>query len=161
MRLVERHIIKRADPRFAALDAAAFASKNLYNAALYVTRQAFIFQGISLHYPELHQHMKDHEAYQALPAKVAQQVLLVLDRNWQSYFAALARTMEWDRRMIAAMKSRRTHEGGAERDGDRFRARAYTALRTGPGGSGAHATAPGATWDGAHPTRAPHTRAAP
>ena len=90
MRLVERHIIKRADPRFAALDAAAFASKNLYNAALYVTRQAFIFQGISLRYPELHQRMKDHEAYQALPAKVAQQMLLGLDRNWQSYCAACA-----------------------------------------------------------------------
>ncbi len=29
MRLVEQHIIKQGDPRFARLDAAAFASKNL------------------------------------------------------------------------------------------------------------------------------------
>jgi putative transposase len=34
--------------------------------------------------------MKDYEAYKALPAKVAQQVLRVLDKNWQSFFAALA-----------------------------------------------------------------------
>ncbi len=34
--------------------------------------------------------MKDHEAYKALPAKVAQWVLRLLDQNWQSYFAACA-----------------------------------------------------------------------
>ena len=35
MQLVERHVITRADRRFAAIDRAAFASKNLYNAANY------------------------------------------------------------------------------------------------------------------------------
>jgi putative transposase len=90
MQVVERHVIKRADPRFAAIDRVAFAAKNLYNAANYALRQAFIFQGSYLSYPELHQRMKDHEAYKALPAKVAQQVLRTLDKNWQSYFAALA-----------------------------------------------------------------------
>jgi putative transposase len=89
MQLVERHVIKRADPRFAAIDHAAFASKNLYNAANYELRQTFILQGSYLSYPEMHQRMKDHETYQALPAKVAQQVLRVLDKNWQSFFAAL------------------------------------------------------------------------
>ena len=89
MQLVERHVISRADRRFAAIDRAAFASKNLYNAANYELRQAFIFQGMRLSYPEMHQRMKRHEAYQALPAKVAQQVLMVLDRNWTAFFAAL------------------------------------------------------------------------
>jgi putative transposase len=94
MQLVERHVIKRADSRFAAIDRAAFASKNLYNAANYVVRQSFIFQGVYLDYHEMHQRMKGHEAYTALPAKVAQQVLIVLDRNWQSFFAALAAWQE-------------------------------------------------------------------
>jgi putative transposase len=88
MQLVERHIIKKADPRFAAIDAAAFASKNLYNAANYVVRQSFIRESIYLNYHEMHARMKDHEAYKALPAKVAQWVLRLLDQNWQSYFAA-------------------------------------------------------------------------
>jgi putative transposase len=44
MQLVEQHRIDRHDARWQAIDAAAFASKNLYNAALYVTRQAFIHQ---------------------------------------------------------------------------------------------------------------------
>src|SRR5260221_3902567 len=90
MHLVERHVIKRADPRFKAIDAAAFASKNLYNAANYVVRQSFIREGVSLTYHELHHRMKDHEAYQALPAKVAQWVLRLLDKNWRSIFAALS-----------------------------------------------------------------------
>jgi len=34
--------------------------------------------------------MRGHEAYKALPAKVAQWVLRMLDKNWQSFFAALA-----------------------------------------------------------------------
>jgi putative transposase len=90
MQLVERHVIKRADPRFAAIDAASFASKNLYNAANYVVRQSFIHEGVYLNYYEMHHRMKDHEVYQALPAKVAQWVLRLLEKNWLSYFAACA-----------------------------------------------------------------------
>jgi putative transposase len=90
MHLVERHVINRADSRFQAIDRAAFASKNLYNAANYVVRQSYIFQGAHLNYHQMHHRMQGHEAYRALPAKVAQQILLVLDRNWQSFFAALA-----------------------------------------------------------------------
>ncbi len=88
MQLVEQHVIKRANPRFAAIDAAAFASKNLYNAANYVVRQSFIHEGVYLNYHTMHRRMKDHEAYQALPAKVAQWVLRLLDKNWQSFFEA-------------------------------------------------------------------------
>ncbi len=89
MQLVERHVIKRTDPRFAAIDAAAFASKNLYNAANYVVRQSFIQAGVYHNYHEMHRRMQDHDAYTALPAKVAQWVLRLLDKNWQSFFAAM------------------------------------------------------------------------
>jgi putative transposase len=88
MQLVEQHVIGRNDPRFAAIDAAAFASKNLYNAALYVMRQAYIFEKRYLTYNEMDKRMQQHEAYKALPAKVAQQVLKQLDKNWQSFFEA-------------------------------------------------------------------------
>src|SRR5262245_55901908 len=33
--------------------------------------------------------MKAHQAYQALPRKVSQQVLRMLDKNWQGFFAAM------------------------------------------------------------------------
>jgi putative transposase len=79
MQLVEQHVIDKTDPRFAAIDRAAFASKNLYNAALYEQRQAFIFRGEYLCYEALYHRMKGHEAYQALPRKVSQQVLKQLE----------------------------------------------------------------------------------
>jgi len=88
MQLVEQHVIKPGDPRFAAIDRATFASKNLYNAANYELRQAFTLKGVYLMYLEMHQRMKAHEAYRALPAKVAQQVLRGLVQNWQCFFAA-------------------------------------------------------------------------
>ena len=85
MQLVEQHVISKHDPRYAVIDAAAFASKNLYNAANYELRQAFIHQGRSLSYNRLDKLMQSHEAYRTLPAKVAQWVLKGLVNNWKSF----------------------------------------------------------------------------
>src|SRR5258706_8738146 len=90
MQLVEQHVIQKDDPRYSVIDAAAFASKNLYNAALYEIRQSFIHEGKYLDYYEMDKRMQSHEAYKALPAKVAQQVLDQLHKNWTAFFKALA-----------------------------------------------------------------------
>ncbi len=90
MQLTEQHIIDQSDPRFAAIDAAAFASKNLYNAALYVMRQTFVHEGKRLSYTQMDKLMKQHEAYKAIPAKVAQQILMQLANDWESFFQACA-----------------------------------------------------------------------
>jgi putative transposase len=89
MQLVEQHVIDKNDPRYSVIDEAAFKSKNLYNAALYEIRQSFIHKGKYLNYNEMQRRMQSHEAYKALPAKVSQQILMVLDRNWKSFFEAL------------------------------------------------------------------------
>ncbi len=89
MQLVEQHCIDRRDPRYAIIDKAAFKSKNLYNAATYEYRQAFIHEGKYLNYNEVQKRMQSHEAYKALPAKVSQQVLMVLDKNWKGFREAL------------------------------------------------------------------------
>jgi putative transposase len=88
MQLVEKHLIKKTDVRYDLIDRAAFASKNLYNAALYEIRQHFIFCGEYLNYNQMDKRMQKHEAYCSLPRKVSQQVLKLLDKNWASYFAA-------------------------------------------------------------------------
>src|SRR5713226_2732116 len=88
MQLTEQHVIRRDDPRYAIIDAAAFASKNLYNAALYEIRQAYILQGKYLNYNAMDKRMQQHEAYKALPAKVSQQVLIQLDKAWTGFFEA-------------------------------------------------------------------------
>jgi len=88
MQLVEQHVISKTDPRYAKIDKAAFASKNLYNATLYEIRQAFIHEGKYLSYNKMDKRMQKHEAYKALPRKISQQVLHLLDKNWQSFFKA-------------------------------------------------------------------------
>ena len=92
MQLVEQHVIKPNNPMWKAIDDAALASKNLYNAANYIIRQAFIQDGLwtRLYGPRgLEKLLNKTEDYRALPAKVAQQVLILLDKNWTSFFAAI------------------------------------------------------------------------
>src|SRR5215472_6988873 len=88
MQLTEQHIIDRTDPRYAAIDAAAFASKNLYNATLYIVRQIFILEGEYLNYNTMDQIMQKHEAYRGLPTKVAQEVVKQVHEAWIGYFEA-------------------------------------------------------------------------
>ncbi len=89
MRLVEQHVIKRGDPRYARIDEAAFASKNLWNLANYYVRQSFIFEGEYLDNAAVFHQIKSHEAYQALPRKVSNQVLIQLHKAWVSFFEAM------------------------------------------------------------------------
>jgi putative transposase len=88
MQLVEQHMIRQSDSRFAAIDEAAFKAKNLYNLALYTQRQHFFDTGGYLHYVALYKALRDDPAYQALPRKVSQQVLRLLDQNFRSCLQA-------------------------------------------------------------------------
>ncbi len=88
MKLVEQHLIRKSDPRYASLDAAALASKNLYNQATYQIRQAFIHEGKYLPYAEIFHRVKHMECYQALPRKVSNSILILIHKNWIAFFKA-------------------------------------------------------------------------
>src|SRR5215469_6405070 len=88
MHLVEQHRIDRHDPRFVQIDVAAFASKHLYNSALYTMRQQFIQDQTVIPYTDLDKLMQPTEQYKALPAKVSQWVLKQVTLAWKSYQAA-------------------------------------------------------------------------
>ena len=90
MKLAEQHVIKKSDPRCAAIDAAAFASKNLYNQVTYQLRQAYIHDGVFLPYAEIFHRVKHLECYQALPRKVSNSILILIDKNWKSFKNGLA-----------------------------------------------------------------------
>ena len=89
MQLAQRHILKSTGHRFAQIDELAFKSKNLYNAANYIIRQSFVYGWGYINYNEMNRLMKSHQAYKAMPAKVSQQILMVLDKNWKSFFEAV------------------------------------------------------------------------
>ena len=90
MQLVEQHIISKYDPRYETIDRTSFASKNLYNLANYHMRQSFIHQGKYLGYASVYHLVKQTDAYKALPRKVSNDVLRLLDKNWKAFRKALA-----------------------------------------------------------------------
>ena len=101
MKLVEKHIIKSSNPNYMTLDQICFLSKNLYNSALYTVRQNFfLYENILkegkqpsnkryLNYNDINnQFVKSQQNdYYALPTKVAQQTLKLVDKNFMSFFS--------------------------------------------------------------------------
>ena len=85
MQLVERHLVSKDQPEYASIDAAALASKNLYHQANYQIRQAYLHESTYLPYAEIFHRVKGLECYKALPAKVANSILILLHKNWVSF----------------------------------------------------------------------------
>lgn len=89
MQLVEKHIIKKSHKFYAQIDNACFLSKNLYNHANFIIRQSFINDNKYINYNAIQKIMQSEESYKNLPAKVSQQILKVLDKNWISFFKSI------------------------------------------------------------------------
>jgi putative transposase len=89
MQLVEKHIITKNHLHFNECDQLCLKTKNLYNSCLYIIKQAYLKDKTNLLY-ELHNLMKDTEQYKVLPAKVSSSVLLMVQKNFKSYFKASA-----------------------------------------------------------------------
>lgn len=88
MKLVEKHTINKNHKWFKEIDNLAFLSKNLYNLSNFIIRQEYINNNKYLCNTEVYHLVKNSIDYKALPAKVSNQVLRVVERNWKSYFAA-------------------------------------------------------------------------
>ena len=98
MYLTERHIIKSNNPLFKELDNVCFLSKNLYNKALYLVRQHYFLTKEYLNYYEISRLMinsKDVDYY-ALPTRVSSQTLMLLDRNFKSFFSLIKKKKNKD-----------------------------------------------------------------
>ena len=88
MQLVEKHIIRKSDSRFSAIDEMAYRSKNLYNASLYAVRQHFFNTEQYLAYATLQKQFQEDNQYdyRNLPSKVAQWTMKMVDQNFRSFF---------------------------------------------------------------------------
>ena len=91
MILTERHIIKKTNPLYSELDNLCFLSKNLYNSALYTVRQHYFENKKYLSWVNINNNfVKDKQVdYYALPCKVSQQTLKMVDQNMKSFFNAI------------------------------------------------------------------------
>jgi putative transposase len=89
MKQVEQHVIEKRHPQFRAIDEMALASKNLWNLANYHVRQAFLFEHTYLDNTAIFHRIKHTDAYKALPAKVANQVLVQVHEAWKAFFEAM------------------------------------------------------------------------
>ncbi len=91
MQLVEKHVIKESCEGFKELERITHLSKNLYNAGLYMVRQYFFETGKYLNYSKVCNRMivEKNVDYYALPTKVSQQVLKMVEKNFSSFFALL------------------------------------------------------------------------
>ena len=87
MFLVERHIIKNNKE----LDEVCFKSKNLYNKALYLVRQHYFETKGYLDYYDVNRILVDTKDidYYSLPIRISTQILMLLDKNFKSFFALL------------------------------------------------------------------------
>lgn len=97
MILCERHVIKKNHIFYDECDHLTFLAKNLYNATLYFQRDSFFRKEFKNFYDVnrvfVHGNQKD---YRALPTKVSNQVLMLVDRAFKSYFALYRKKMNGD-----------------------------------------------------------------
>ncbi|OQX21878.1 MAG: hypothetical protein BWK75_02205, partial [Candidatus Altiarchaeales archaeon A3] len=63
-------------------------SKNLYNEAMYLIRQEFFKTGKWISYSNLCHLLKTSENFKILPSGTAQQILLLVEKAWKSFFKA-------------------------------------------------------------------------
>jgi len=106
MRLIYSFRIDKNDKVYSELEAMSKVSKDLYNQALFEVKKQKE-TGKTLSYIELDRIMKTkvnldgNINYRLLPAKVAQQTLMLLDQNVKSFFKALADYKEYPQKYQA------------------------------------------------------------
>lgn len=91
MRLTESIQITKENKLYNELDRFCFLSKNLYNSSLYAIRQHFFNTKKYKNYNSLNKDfIQSHQIdYYALPTKVSQQTMKMVDQNFKSFFGLL------------------------------------------------------------------------
>ena len=87
---VEKHKIKKSNKYYDLIDNFLFMSKNLYNQANYIFKEA-LFNNTYINYNDLDKQLKclpdEYNNYRKLGgAQTSQQILKLLEKNWKSFF---------------------------------------------------------------------------
>ena len=97
MILCERHIINKSHPFYNECDHLTFLAKNLYNVTLYYQRESFFDKDFKNYYDVNRVFVRSNQKdYRALPSKVSQQVQMLVDKSFKSYFALAKKKVNGD-----------------------------------------------------------------
>ena len=107
MKLVQTHIINNNHSLWKECDDICFKSKNVYNSGLYLIKKQYEENGKYLNYHEINKNfvINNNEAYRTLKAKVSQQTLMMLDKNFKSFFNALKEYAKFPNKFTAIPQS--------------------------------------------------------
>ena len=85
---VEQQFIKKIHPIYEVIDKHCFYSKNVYNQANYLIRQAFIKDNKVLTANEVQKIMQDMDCYKECGSQAAQKTIQLVGKMWKSFFKA-------------------------------------------------------------------------
>lgn len=96
MILVKQINCKITHKDYKELDKLCFLSKNLYNSTLYRVREHFFKTGKFLNYYDVNKlFIKENQKdYRALPTRVSNNILILVDKNFKSFFFLLKKKKE-------------------------------------------------------------------
>lgn len=91
MKLVKQILIKKEHPLYAECDRLCFLSKNVYNVYLYRIKQQYEKDSTFLRYSIINKQMRaeNNIDFRAIGGEIAAQTLMLLERNYKSYFISL------------------------------------------------------------------------
>lgn len=89
MQLVEKHLINSGHQFFDECSNLCFLSKNLYNSTLFNIRKHYFESKKYLNLKDSYHLIKNSTDYKNLPAKISNQVIKLVDKNFKSFFSLL------------------------------------------------------------------------
>ena len=84
----EQQFIRKNHPLYEIVDKHCFYSKNVYNQANYLTRQAFIKDNEILTAFDVQKLMQDMDCYKECGSQAAQKTIQLVGKMWKSFFKA-------------------------------------------------------------------------
>lgn len=91
MRTLKQHLRKLTKDQYRVLRDFCHYSNNLYNYSLYVCKQYYEQTGQYIGYNQLWREVKENENAKLMPVSIAQQTVILVDKNFRSFFALLKR----------------------------------------------------------------------
>jgi putative transposase len=86
---VKKNLLRATAKQYKFLRHLSRASKNLYNATLYLVRQHYFNCGEYLDHVQAYFQIREEEVYKSLPSDPAQQTMKMVDRAFKSFFGLL------------------------------------------------------------------------